>query len=264
MQLNVHGQSCFVSCPDKAFDAGRPTVVLVHGAQLDHSVWDAQVQGLAGRGFGVLAVDLPGHGRNRDMATLSSVEAMADWIIKVLESAGVRSATVVGHSMGSLIALECAARHPARVNGIALLATAVPMKVAPALLDAARDDEPGAMAKINVWSHSKEAATSAAADVNLRTMQAQKPGVLHNDFAACNDYTTGIASATAVRCPALLIGGERDVMTPPKAASELAATLGSSRIIIIPGAGHNLMGEAPVAVTDALVNFVTDHCKATT
>jgi pimeloyl-ACP methyl ester carboxylesterase len=119
------------------------------------------------------------------------------------------------------------------------------------------------MAKINAWSHSKEAAASAAADVNLRTMQAQKPGVLHNDFAACNDYTTGIASAAAVRCPALLIGGERDVMTPPKAANELAATLGSSRIII-PGAGHNLMGEAPAAVTDALVSFVTDHCKATT
>jgi len=263
MRLNVHGQSCFVSCPDKAFDAGHPTVVLVHGAQLDHSVWDAQVQGLAGRGFGVLAVDLPGHGRNRDMATLSSVEAMADWIIAALDAAGVRSATFVGHSMGSLIALECAARHPARVNGIALVATAVPMKVAPALLEMTRLDEPRAMGMINTWSHSKETAASAAADANLRTMQAQKPGVLHNDFAACNDYTTGIASAAAVRCPALLIGGECDVMTPPKAASELVATLGSSHIII-PRAGHNLMGEAPTAVTDALVNFVTDHCKATT
>ena len=180
---------------------------------------------------------------------------------------------VVGEAQGGIVGRQltellqpnvvCLDINMPDVNGIALLATAVPMKVAPALLDAARDDESGAMAKINVWSHSKEAATSAAADVNLRTMQAQKPGVLHNDFAACNDYTTGIASAAAVRCPALLIGGERDVMTPPKAASELAATLGSSRIII-PGAGHNLMGEAPVAVTDALVNFVTDHCKATT
>jgi pimeloyl-ACP methyl ester carboxylesterase len=264
MQLTVHGQPCFVFCPDNAFDAGLPMVVLVHGAQLDHSVWNAQVQGLAEHGFGVLAVDLPGHGRNRDMAALTTIEAMADWIITMLDAAGVRAATLIGHSMGSLIVLECAARHPARVNGIALLATAIPMKVAPALLDATREDEPGAMAKINVWSHSKEAAQSAAADANLRTMQAQKPGLLHGDFAACNNYVTGLARAAAVRCPALLVCGERDVMTPPKAASELAATLAVSRTIIIPGAGHNLMGEAPAAVTDALVSFSTEQRKATT
>ena len=264
MQLNVQGQSCFVSSGAAAFNPALPTVVLVHGAQLDHLVWDVQMQGLSERGYGLLAVDLPGHGRNRDMAALQTIDAMADWVIQLMDAAGVRSATIVGHSMGSLIALECAARHPERVKGIALLATAVPMRVAPALLDATCIDEPGAIAKINVWSHSKEAAVSAAADANLRTMQSQKPGVLHNDFAACNDYTTGLASAAAVRCPALLVSGDRDVMTPPKAAGELAETLVSSRTLIIPGSGHNLMGEAPAAVTEALVSFATDPSKATT
>ena len=263
MPLNVHGQPCFVSGAENDFNAGLPTVVLGHGAQLDHSVWAAQARGLSEHGFGVLAVDLPGHGRNRDLAALATIEAMADWIIAVLDAAGVRSATLVGHSMGSLIALECAARHPERVNGIALVGTAVPMKVAPALLESTRDDEPGAMAKINVWSHSKEAAQSAAAEANLRTMQAQKPGVLHNDFAACNDYAAGLASAAAVRCPALLVSGERDMMTPPKAASGLAAALHSSRTVIIPGAGHNIMGEAPATLTDALVSFAIEQRKAT-
>jgi pimeloyl-ACP methyl ester carboxylesterase len=267
MQLNVQGHSCFVSCGsggDDALDPALPAIVLVHGAQLDHAAWDMQSGSLARHGFAVLAVDLPGHGRNAAMATLPSIEAMADWIIAVLDAAGVRSTTFAGHSMGSLVALECAARHPGRVDGIALLATAFPLRVAQSLLDATRQDEPGAMAKINVWSHSKGAAQSAAAEANLRTMQRQKPGVLHHDFSICNDYAAGLASAAAVRCPALLICGERDIMTPPKAAAEIGTALGNSRTITIPGAGHNLMGEAPDAVTDALVSFMTESRKATT
>ena len=267
MQLNVQGHSCFVSSGssgDDKFEPALPAIVLVHGAQLDHAAWDAQVQRLAQHGFGVLAVDLPGHGRNAAMATLASIEAMADWVIALLNAAGVRSATIAGHSMGSLVALECAARHSGRVERIAMLATAVPLKVARSLLDATRDDEAGAMAKINVWSHSKGAAQSAAADANLRTMQRQKPGVLHHDFSICNDYAAGFTSAAAVRCPVLLICGERDIMTPPQAAAELGAALGNSRTITIPGAGHNLMGEAPDAVTDALVSFMTGQRKAMT
>ena len=99
----------------KAFDAALPCVVFVHGALNDHSVWTLLARWFAHHGHGVLAVDLPGHGRSGG-APLASVEALADWLLALLDAAGVRRAAFVGHSMGSLIALEAAARAPQRVT----------------------------------------------------------------------------------------------------------------------------------------------------
>ncbi|WP_163478991.1 alpha/beta fold hydrolase, partial [Klebsiella pneumoniae] len=63
----------------------------------------------AHHGYGVLAVDLPGHGRSAGLP-LTRVEAIAAWLHRLLDVAGAQQATLVGHSMGSLIALEAAAR----------------------------------------------------------------------------------------------------------------------------------------------------------
>ena len=120
MQFNVNGKQAYAYTGGKTFDATLPTVVFVHGAQCDHSVWILQSRYLAHHGYGVLALDLPGHGRSAGPA-LARVEDLADWVAGALDAAGVEAGALVGHSMGSLIALECAARHPARVTKIALL-----------------------------------------------------------------------------------------------------------------------------------------------
>jgi pimeloyl-ACP methyl ester carboxylesterase len=153
MNLTVHGHTAYAYTGGKPFDASRPTVVFIHGAEHDHCVWILQSRYLAHHGHSVLAVDLPGHGRSGG-APLATVEAMADWIVGVLDAAGVQQAALVGHSMGSLVAVECAARHPDRIAKIALVGTAFPMKVSDELLNATRDDEPLAQDMVNIWSHS--------------------------------------------------------------------------------------------------------------
>src|SRR5690349_6209565 len=152
MQFQVNARQAYAYTGGKAFDATLPTVVFVHGAQCDHSVWILQSRYLAHHGFGVLAVDLPGHGRS-DGPALASIGELAEWVGAVQDAAGVNKAVIVGHSMGSLIALECAARHPERVAKIALLATAYPMKVSAELLHATQHDEPLAQDMVNIWSH---------------------------------------------------------------------------------------------------------------
>jgi pimeloyl-ACP methyl ester carboxylesterase len=64
MDLDINGQKAYAYTGGKAFDATLPTVVFIHGAQNDHSVWGLQSRWFAHHGFGVLAVDLPGHGRS--------------------------------------------------------------------------------------------------------------------------------------------------------------------------------------------------------
>jgi pimeloyl-ACP methyl ester carboxylesterase len=262
MELRVAGNSVYAYTGGKTFDAKLPAVVFIHGGEQDHSVWALQSRYLAHHGYGVLAVDLPGHGRSGG-APLASIEAMADWIVASLDAARVGSAALVGHSMGSLAALECAARHPQRVSRVALLGAAFPMRVSPALLEATKSKESDAHGMINAWSHSGYAhypsnpgPGSWVIGANLRLMQRQKPGVLHADFAACDGYKAGFERAAQVKCAALFLLGARDAMTPARAGRDLARALPNSTVVALDSAGHNLMGEKPDEVLDALVEFL--------
>ncbi|MCU0769474.1 MAG: alpha/beta hydrolase [Burkholderiaceae bacterium] len=253
----------------KPFDPARPTVVFLHGAQHDHSVWILQSRYFAHHGYSVLALDLPGHMRSAGPAA-TSVEASADLVTAGLAASGAGRLLLVGHSMGSLLCLEVARRLPQAVAGVALVATAFPMRVSDALLAATRTDPAGAMQMINVWSHSAsiEAFERKPANPgpgfsnvwqNQRLMEriAARNGaaVLATDFTACNAYAGGLDAARALRCPALFVLGEHDQMTPPKAAQPLIDAVGNGSVVRVAGGGHALMAERPDDVLRALVAF---------
>ena len=245
----------------KSFDAALPCIVFVHGALNDHSVWTLLARWFAHHGHAVLALDLPGHGRSGG-APLASVEALADWLLATLDAAGVARAALVGHSMGSLIALEAAARAPARATRLAMLGTAYPMKVSDALLSTARDQPLRAIDMVNAFSHAGLAAKPSypgpgtwlhgADRALMRRVQTGQTAVnlFHHDFSVCDRYAGGMHAATQVRCAASVILGERDQMTSPKQAHEIAQAL-KARVHTVP-AGHALMAEAPDAVLAAL------------
>jgi pimeloyl-ACP methyl ester carboxylesterase len=210
----------------------------------------------------VLAVDLPGHGRSGG-APLASVAAMSDWIVAVLDAARVEAAALIGHSMGSLVALDCAARYPDRATRVALVSTAFPMSVSPELLAATKANEPEAQRMIDVWSYSGLATYPGnpgpgawAMGGTLRLMQRQKPGVLHADFAACDGYRAGLERAAQLKCPALLLLGRLDAMTPARSGRELARAIPGAWVKVLDGAGHALMAEKPDEVLDALAEFL--------
>jgi len=264
MDFHVHGQTAYAYTGGKAFERALPTVVFIHGAQNDHSVWGLQSRWFAHHGYGVLAVDLPGHGRGGGPA-LASVEQMADWLLAVLAAAGVERALLAGHSMGSLVALEASARAPGLVTGLAMLGTTYPMKVSDSLLACARDDEDAAIDMVNIWSHSTLAhkpsspgpgfSVMGGARRLMQRMSAINPDTLfHTDFAACNAYANGEAAARAVACPTLFIFGRKDMMTPVRSTELLTGAIAHGKVISV-DAGHSLMSEQPDAVLDALIAF---------
>jgi len=266
MDIILNERRAYAYTGGRPFDATRRVAVFIHGGQNDHSVWALQTRWFAHHGWSVLALDLPGHG-NSDGPPLTSIAAMADWVAAWLSALGIQRAALVGHSMGTLIALELAGRDQAPVSAIALLGAAVPMAVSDTLLAATRDDPAAAIDMITAWSHSgwaqKPQAPGPGAYLNWggrRLMQriAARHGadVLPTDFAAVNAFQDGLACAERVDCPALLIMGGRDVMTPPRATKTLVAALKDVRSVTLPEAGHAMMGEAPDAVLSALAQFL--------
>ncbi len=280
MYLTVLGKPTYCYTGGKTFDASsaatKPTVVFIHGVLNDHSVWILQTRYLAHHGFNVLAMDLPGHGRsagvNRDIAPCLSVEAAAEFIIALLDAAGIKTAALVGHSFGSLIALEAAARAPDRITHLALLGTAFPMPVSPALLETSLNQPLQAIDMVNTFSHSMLAPPPStlgpgtwlygSSKALMRRIQASNTAfnLFFTGFTACNDYKSGLASVSIASAAMLFIVGKSDQMTPPKAAQTLINEAKSARkqvTVVTVDAGHQMMSEAPDGVLMALKDFLT-------
>jgi pimeloyl-ACP methyl ester carboxylesterase len=260
--LEVEGRRAFAYAAAHELDPAKPTVVFVHGAGLDHSSFALQSRYFGYHGRNVLAVDLPGHGRSEG-PPVSSIEGMADWVSGVLEKTRTPRCSVVGHSMGSLVALEFAARHPAQCERIALIAVGYPMKVTEAFLEAARNDDYAAFDMNTIWGHAAQVPLGGNPNPGmwmygdtLARLERLAPGVLYNDLKACNDYGAGAESAARVKCPALLVLGGRDVMTPPRAAKLLQERIAGAKTVELARSGHALMAEAPDATLDALIGFL--------
>src|SRR5580700_8926565 len=258
MQLPVDGADTFVATGGRPFEPSLPAVVLLHGAGFDHSTWALHSRWFAHHGYSVLAPDLPGHGRSAGKP-LPTIADMADWTAALLDAAGTRQARLIGHSMGSLIALETAARHPDRVSGLSLIGTAATMTVGPDLLKAAEANDPSAIDMVSIWGLGFQAELGGSLAPGLwmhsgaqRTLEQCRPGVLFNDLSACNAYQNALAAAAKITVPTTFILGERDMMTPVRAGKALAAALPNSRTVVLRGAGHMMMAERPDELLAAL------------
>jgi len=262
MRLQVDGKSVFAYTAAHELDAAQRTVVFVHGAGLDHSWWGLQSRYFGYHGCNVLALDLPGHGRS-DGPPLATVEEMADWVFALLQELKIEKAIIVGHSMGSLVALEFAARHPEKTEKIALVGVAFPMKVSAAFLDAARRNDPAAYDMDTIWSHAPQVPFGGNPNPGmwmygdtLARLARLAPGVLHSGLNACNNYAAGLESAAKVKCPVLFVLGALDMMTPPRGAQALQEAMKNSNSVRMSSSGHSLMAEAPDATLNALIAFL--------
>ncbi|MBI2749529.1 MAG: alpha/beta hydrolase [Burkholderiales bacterium] len=275
MELTVNNATTYCYTGGKPFDAVKPTVVFIHGVLNDHSVWILQSRYLANHGYNVLAVDLPGHCRSAGDAP-SSVEEAADFIGALLDAAGVQKAALVGHSWGSLIALEAASRLKERVTHLVLVGTAYPMKVSPVLIETSLNEPTKAINMINVFSRSTLAAPpsvlgpgtwvfGANTALNRRVLDSNtRVNVFHRGFVACDRYANGELAMGNIACPVLFVLGAQDQMTAAKAAQPLIAKARATgkavQVVNVP-VGHHQMSEAPEETLFAIRDFLKTAAK---
>ncbi|MFO1262227.1 MAG: alpha/beta hydrolase [Rhodoferax sp.] len=271
MELTVNHATTYCYTGGKAFNPAQPTVVFIHGVLNDHSVWILQSRYLANHGYNVLAVDLPGHCRSAGEAP-SSVEEAADFVAALLDAAGVQQAALIGHSWGSLIALEAASRLKERVTHLVLVGTAFPMKVSPVLIETSLKEPEKALAMINVFSRSTLAAPPSALGpgtwvygasmaLGRRVLASNRAvNVFHRGFVACDRYANGEAAIAAITCPVLFVLGTQDQMTAPRAAQGLIGQARASgktvQVVSLP-VGHHQMTETPDATLAAIQGFLS-------
>ena len=258
MKIKVQGEDAYCYTNNREIDPARESVVFIHGAGMDHTVWTMYARHFARHGRNVVAVDLPGHGRSSGESK-ASIEDMADWIVALLDELGIGKTALVGHSLGSLIALDCAARHPGRVSALAIVGSTAPMPVSDAILDASAANDHAAFEMLTEYGYSKRHLYGGNANPGmwmvgstLRLFERSRPGVLHADMNACNQYLQGLERAATITCPVLMVLGRGDRLTPVRSTMPLQEALPEPRVVVLEASGHTLMAEAPNALLDAL------------
>lgn len=266
MELRVNAHTTYCYTGGKLFDPAKSTAIFIHGVLNDHSVWALQTRYMAHHGWNVLAVDLPGHCRSAG-APPATVEEAADFVLALMDSLDMKQAALIGHSFGSLIALEAASRAPDRISQLVLVGIAFPMKVSAALLEAALNEPMKGIAMINVFSRSTLAAPpsalgpgtwvyGASTALNRRVLASNtRVNLFHKGFKACDSYTHGEEAMAQVQCPTLFVLGTVDQMTPPKAAQSLIHKARFGKVVYLPG-GHHQMQETPDEMLAALNHFL--------
>lgn len=242
-----------------------PVAILIHGAGMDRSVWSLQTRWLAHHGCPTLAIDLPGHGSSPE-AERASIGDYADWMAALVHELD-RPVHLVGHSMGSYIALETAARAP--IASLTLVGTAASMPVHPALLEAATDDLVTAARLMSGWGfapavrtgpHPSPGASMVGQTVGLITRS--RPGVLAHDLDICSAYERAAERCSQGTAPTCFLLGEVDRMTPVRAAQPLFDAAGAGRddvrVVVVPGVGHMVPIEAPIITRTTIAEAVLE------
>ncbi len=273
VEIALDGHKVFVGRGGAAWGGGqRPRVVLMHGAGMDHTIWVLLGRWLARHGYDVMIPDLPGHGRSGGDA-LTSIEAMSDWLPRLLEALQQHAPTdgqplgdgpisLIGHSMGALIAADTSQRVDAA--RVVLLGVGYPMQVGPPLLAAAEANDPLAADMITAYGHAYASRLGhnplpgiSVANMARVLLLRARPGVLHTDLNACNEYRgidDGFAARLPETCAVHIIAGSQDRMTPAKACKQLAETLAARSVQWLPDSGHMMMSEFPEQTLQAVRN----------
>ncbi len=261
MELKIFGKSIFAATGGQIFEAGKPTMVLVHGAGMDHTVWSMQARFFAHHGYSVLNFDLPGHGRSEGKPP-QSIPEYADWLQEAIRVSGAIKVHLIGHSMGSQIVIALAADKKGSVEKIALLGALAHIKVHPDLLAAAKRGDHSAYETIVGWGVGRRAQLgghrapgSWITGTSMRLLETGNPGVLANDLAACNLWEEGLMVASKIKCPTLLLAGSDDRMTPPRDAGELVKIIPNCQLKELQDAGHMMMAEQPEETLNELYAF---------
>ena len=270
MRLNVNNvakdkkEVIFATTGGKEFNPELPAIIFLHCAGADHSIWYLQTRYFAYHGYSILAVDFPGHGRSEG-EFIKSIEEMADWIPELLSAAGLEKASLVGHSSGALVALECAARYSEIVSSLCLMGSAAKMTVHPVLLDASLKGDLLAFDLVTSWEHGPTGhfGNPPVPGMSLlggaqSLLNSAPNGALGVDLDACNKYQNGMNAASKLSCPVLSLSGGQDKMSPYFEGMKLAEAIPDAKFHIIEDCGHMVMLEK----ADECLRMLKEHFQS--
>ncbi len=234
-----------------------PVVLMLGSLGSTLEMWDAQARALSEH-FRVIRCDTRGHGRSPVPTGPYSLDDLVDDAVALLDRLGVRSASVVGLSLGGMTAMRLAAREPHRVDRLALLCTSAHLGPASAWQERAalvRAEGTGAVAPtvVSRWLTDGARAADPALVAELEAMIA---GIPSEGYASCCEAIAAMDlrdDLPAITAATLAIAGADDPSTPPEHLRDIAAAVPGASLLVLPSAAHLANIEQAAAVNAGLL-----------
>lgn len=261
MRVGLAGGDAFVHTGGVERLEGAELALLIHGAGNDHTVWRYATRRFAAAGLAVAAPDLPAHGATPG-PPLHSIGEMADWCLSLVDALGFTRVVPVGHSMGSLVAMELAVRSPDRVDRVGLIAPAEKLAVHPVLQDAADRLDPLAADLILGWTHTGRSRFGHHPSPGMwmtgvgRRLLEHNAEALGPDLAACAAWD-GAVAFEALGKPTFVAVGQHDRMAPARGGLAVARGVGAT-VIEVPAGSHASLYDHPGEVVDPLIGWLAE------
>lgn len=244
---------------------GQP-VVLIHGVGLNKEMWGGQFVGLAAD-YRVIAYDMLGHGQSARPAVDTDLQGYAAQLVELLDHLQIAQATVIGFSMGGLIARAFALHYPQRLSALVVLNSVFnrsPEQSAGVIARAAQAAELGPDANVDAalerWFSREYKAANPAQVVAIRQVLAgNDPQGYHTTyslFATQDMYRE--ADLGSIQVPTLIATGELDTGSTPAMTRQLAARIPGARSVVLAEQRHMMPVEAPRDVNRMLLDFLRE------
>ena len=247
----------FVSTGGREIDKDKSTILLMHGSGLTHIVWSFHEQFYSTQGFNVLSVDLPGHG-NSEGPSLKSIEEISDWIKSLMEKLNIKKIIIIGHSQGSLVGIDFAARYPESILSLVLVAGTYKMPVNQDLINYAEAGDEKAVLLMMKWGYEGSKAFIGGNPVKkIINSSREIREVLAVDLNACNNYKGGKESLEKINCPTLCIFGDLDKMVPLEVGNKMASMIKDSKKKVISNCGHMIIFEKALEMRKIVKEFLS-------
>ena len=246
----------FVSTGGMDFEKEKPSILLMHGSGLTHIVWSLHEQFYVNQGYNVLSVDLPGHG-NSEGPSLKSIEEISDWIKSLMNVLDIKKLIIIGHSQGSLVGIDFAARYPNLISGLVLVAGSYKMPVNQDLINYAEAGDEKAVLLMMKWGYEGSKAFIGGNPVKkIINSSREIREVLAVDLNACNNYKGGKESLGKINCSTLCIFGDLDKMVPLKVGNKMSSMIKNSEKKIINNCGHMIIFEKAFEMRQIVKEFL--------
>lgn len=244
-------------------------VVLIHGVGLDRTMWLPLAARLA-REHTVVCYDLAGHGESGSGALGINLDGFAAQLERLLDHLDLRRVTLVGFSLGALIARRFALTRPDRLARLVLISSVFqrrPEQIAAvrSRVEQATAEGPASIidAAIDRWFTpafmARDADTIERIRVRLQRNNREDFLAAYGLFAAPEDACS--EDLRRISCPALVTTGALDSGSTPAMARALAATLGNGRAVILPDLAHMAPVEGADAMAQLLLDFLNEHAS---
>lgn len=242
--------------------ASDKPLVFIHALGCDLHLWETVAASLTAR-HRVVRYDLRGHGLSDCGPPESTIDDHVRDLFGLLDRLGIPSATLIGSSVGGLIALSAALRHPSRVRRIVLCTSGARIGTRESWTEhisavRAQGLVPLADAILARWFRREFGASEPAVVRGYRNRLTRTPAAGYLAVcAALRDADLRVIAAE-LRVPALVLSGEHDVVVPPAIGRELVDILPDAHWVLIPACAHLPPVEQPAATAAAIARFLSD------